>query len=140
MARIIDLDDVIPDDITVKTGGVDYKLPADIPVPDYLAIVRAAQTWDDASGEDQLSATDDLYQRVLELFQYRQPSLDKLPVGLAQLVRLVVSLYGVDSDEDEAADPTPAAPSTPKRRNGTKPRATRATSGSSTSRARSRTS
>lgn len=101
MTRIIDLDESLPENVGVRLGGVVYELPGDIPIPDYLAITKAADALDTAAGEDALERLDDLYQRILALFQVHNPDLDKLPLGVASLVRLIQRLYGVE----DAADP-----------------------------------
>lgn len=109
MARIIDLDVAAPDDVEVVAHGETYLLPGDIPVPDYLAIVKASEALDEAEGEGALEAAERLYERVLDLFRVRQPDMDRLPVGMGQLVRLIQSLYGVEPD-----------PQTPSRQAGTR--------------------
>lgn len=112
MTRIIDLDTVAPPDIEVVHQDVVYLLPGDIPVPNMLAIERAAQdfftTDEDEQEGDATARLVALQDEVLALFRIRQPDLDELPpLGLAQLMALVRGLYG---DGDVAPDPPKPAP------------------------------
>lgn len=122
MTRIIDLDTVAPPDIEVVHQGNEYLLPGDIPVPNMLAIERAARDFFDTDSDE--GATDRLValqDEVLALFRIRQPDLEELPpLGMAQLVVLVRSLY--DDGEDVTPDPPKPAP---KRSRGGTPSSTR---------------
>jgi hypothetical protein len=111
VARIIDLDEIAPEDIVVRCNGVEYPLPGDVPIPDWLAIVAAAEVFEASEDPD---ATEALYERVLHLFQVRNPGLEELPIGIRQTVALIFSLYGADIEpEEDDAVPPPQA-STPK--------------------------
>lgn len=108
MARFIDLDTVLPEDITVRLGGADYHLPGDIPVPDFLAISRAhARLGAAEDADDAIGATEALYERILQLFQVRQPDLPRIPLGVQQAVALVFELYRVDEPEVAPDPPEP---------------------------------
>ncbi len=124
MARFIDLDEVIPEDTTVKLGGVLYKLPGDIPTPDFLAISRAHArlTEPQETAEDMILAAEGLYERILELFQVRNPDVEKVPLGLQQAISLVYELYRVDQPAEEAV-PDPPEPTAGGTRSTRKPAA-----------------
>ncbi len=110
MTRITDLDLVAPDDVEVHLSGTVYLLPGDVPVPDYVAIMKAADAFENADGAESLEAATTLYESVLELFQVRQPELTKVPLGIRQIIRLVFALYGADEgDGDPEPDPTRAS-------------------------------
>jgi hypothetical protein len=100
--RIIDLDTVVPDDITVILHGQEYLLPGDVPVPDWLEISKATDRidTDPAAGQE-------LYDLVLELFRLRQPELESIPLGARQMMTLVFGLYDTDTPEEaeEEGDP-----------------------------------
>lgn len=104
----INLDDVAPQDTEVVLNGTTYLVPADLPVEDYIDIVTAAEAYDEATVENGLHRTRELYERLLALFRVRQPELERLPIGTGQMVLLVVALYGGGEPTEEAeADPTP---------------------------------
>jgi hypothetical protein len=121
VARIIDLDTVAPPDIEVVHQDNVYLLPGDIPVPNMLAIERAARDFFDTDSDE--GATErlvGLQDEVLALFRIRQPDLEELPpLGMAQLVVLVRSLY--DGGDVTPDPPRPA----PKRSRGGTPSSTR---------------
>lgn len=116
--QIIDLDQAVPESLIVKLGGKRYKLPGDIPIPDYLAIQRLSNSITEAAGEadgEQVAQVmEELYERVLELFRIEQPDLEELPLGPQRLGALVVAIYTRAAEEDaDATDP-------PTRRAGTR--------------------
>ncbi len=116
MARIIDLDEVLPADVVVRIEGAEYPLPADVPVPDYLAIARLIDELESAEAQEQspVDRLEELYERVLDLFRLKTPDLKELPLGPRRLGELVLQIYGEEPDEpaaNGAERPTrPAAP------------------------------
>lgn len=129
MARIIDLDTLVPEDVEVVINGETYLLPGDIPVELMLQVEAATQrlntVTDNEEGQDVLGG---LLDAVTELFRIRQPDLETVPIGLKQCVMLIGQLY---SAEEQPVDPPKPAP---KRRGGTtstpRPRKTKTASGS----------
>lgn len=100
----IDLDDIILDDHEVKLGGTIYRLPGDLPIEQMVGISRAWERMNSGIGRDGGDdLVDDLYRRVLELFQVRQPDLEELPIGVLAIARLIVRLYGSLDDAPERA-------------------------------------
>lgn len=124
--KIVDLDAAVPENLGVRCGGVVYDLPGDIPIPDYIEIERLVEALNDpeaeGSGQERLQ---ELYARVLELFQIKQPDLTELPIGPRRLGVLVVSLYsGAEEVEEERPTraSTPSTKKTPRKRSrGSKP-------------------
>lgn len=105
MAEIIDLDKLISAPKKAKLGGKTYTLPAEIPVPLYLAMKAqekvAAENPD--SGQD---IVEGVHEQALALFQVYQPDLEVLPVGILQLMRIIPAIYG-SGMEDDGEDPKP---------------------------------
>jgi hypothetical protein len=135
VARIIDLDLIAPPDILVRCQGVEYPLPGDVPIPDWLGIVEAAERFETSDDPD---ATGDLYDRVLHLFQVRNPDLGELPIGIRQVVALIFGLYGTEPEpveEDAVPPPQGSVPKTTR-----SPRSTRARSAKKTPTTASRSS
>lgn len=100
MARIIDLDDLAPDDLTVRKGQQDYLLPGDPPLAMWLRVADAGDAFMASEGEDQRVALDGLSGRMLELFQIRQPDMTELPFGTFGMFRLLAGIYGTDPEPD----------------------------------------
>lgn len=101
--RIIDLDELVPETVDVKMGGQVYKLPGDIPVPDYL---RIAKLWDSLQEEPEEGDEDprlkQLYDAVLELFQKEDSKIKDLPIGPKRLGLIVVTVFaGLPGEEQE---------------------------------------
>ncbi len=101
MARIIDLDEALPPDITVKLGGKSYRLPGDIPTPLFLRIQQATGSL--GTDDDGITALADA---ILDLFRTRDPSLTELPLGLTQMVTLFSTVYGVQAEGEDDDPPT----------------------------------
>lgn len=133
MPRYIDLDDLVPADITVRVRGEEYLLPGDVPVPEYLALTNLASEIADQTSEDPEASVVGLHDRLLALFRVHQPDLQELPVGPRALLPLVFRYLDApaEQEEAEAAPPTPAA-GTPTKNSGKPPR-TRTTSTTSPS-------
>lgn len=113
MPRYIDLDDLVPADITVRVRGEEYVLPGDVPVPEYLELSRLAGEIADGGTDDPERAVVDLHDHLLTLFRVHQPDLEELPVGPRALLPLVFRYLDAPADEE-------AAPARPPRRAGTK--------------------
>ena len=99
--QIVDLDALLGDDKRVKLGGKTYTLPADLPVELYLKINRAAK-----EGMDDALMVETLYDEVLDLFRYKAPDLDALPLSMNQLVGAIGAIYGDKPDDESEEDPT----------------------------------
>lgn len=98
MTKIVDLDALAPEPITVKLAGQQYRLPGDIPMPLMLRLEQAAGS--EVSGD----LLHDLYGDLLGLFQVHQPELTELPIGTTQIIRAIPAIYyGVEPDPPKPA-------------------------------------
>lgn len=99
--KIIDLSDFVdePKQIRFENGGEVYKLPADIPVPLYIRLT----TLQDEELDEQ-EATQEIYHELLDLFRIHQPDMEKLPVGMGQLLAIVPRVYGGAQAPEEGGD------------------------------------
>lgn len=124
MPRYIDLDDLIPQDITVRIGGEEFLLPGDVPVPDYLELQRLSAGIVDGDTDDPEGTVVALHDRLLDLFRVHQPDMDVLPVGPRALLPLVFRY--LDAPMDSPVEEAPARPTrrggTPTKSNGSPPR------------------
>ena len=114
MPRYIDLDDLIPPDITVRIGGEEFLLPGDVPVPDYLELQRLSAGIVDGDTDDPEGTVVALHDRLLDLFRVHQPDMEVLPVGPRALLPLVFRYLDAPMDT-----PGEGAPARPTRRAGT---------------------
>lgn len=104
--RLIDLDELVPDGPRVKLRGVEYELPPDLPVELYLWIQKLNAGDSEALEMPEDEMVSKLYGEVLELFRYKRPELERLPLRLAELVTIVGRVYGeTGEDEDEPVPP-----------------------------------
>lgn len=107
MPGIIDIGFLVePRQVRLVEGGTVYKLPPDVPVPLMLALEHYADA------EITTDLVEDLYGQVLALFQVYQPDLDRVPIGLTQLMTLVRRVYAAEEEE--------VPPPKPKRAGGTR--------------------
>jgi hypothetical protein len=100
--EIIDLDELLGSDKRVKLGGKVYLLAPDLPADLYLEIIRFSR--EEHSEAELIEA---LYERLLDLFRYKQPDLKALPMSVGQVVQAVGRIYG-----DEGAEKKPRPPRT----------------------------
>lgn len=142
MPRYIDLDDLIPQDITVRIGGEEYLLPGDVPVPDYLELQRLSAGIVDGDTDDPEGTVVALHDRLLDLFRVYQPDMEVLPVGPRVLLPLVFRYLDapMETPQEDGAPVRPTRPGGTPTKNGGSPRSRtkttasrkRAGSGSST--------
>lgn len=124
--RIIDVDaaGILTKPIQVKLAEQVYTLPGDVPAPLFARLIEIERTGATADEIQQL------YDELLALFRQHQPELERLPVGVHEMVHVVGFIYSGDHGDDaggpgeDPTSPTKTAPA-PKK------------SGSSTSSARS---
>lgn len=121
--RLIDLDKagVLSEPLAVRLRGTDYQLPGDIPAPLFVRVQQVA-----SSGEPDEEIALALANELLSLFQTYQPKMDRLPLGLNEMVAVIGYVYSqgdeegeegeaVADDDDLAVDPTPET-SAPRKR------------------------
>lgn len=134
--RIIDLDKIAPPDVVIVADGQEYRLPGDPPLAVWLPLVDAAETYNDSEGAETQEALKDFADRMLTLFQVRDPGLQVLPLGSQQLFAVLRAIYDTDLGEERPVDPPrrrAAGTTTSSRRTTPKPKATPTRSRSSSS-------
>lgn len=104
MGRVrVDLKGAIRDEKIADFGDRgEYVLPGDMPIE--LAVRLDAMG--DQEGQAARGALQALYGEVLALFQVHQPQLERLPIGVTELVSVLTQLYPAEPDGD-GTDPTP---------------------------------
>lgn len=127
--EIIDLDaaGVLAAPKRIRLHGRVYTLPGDIPAALYVRIQQIAT---DPEAVTESSAAMALAEELLAAFRVYQPDLDRLPLGVAEMVSLVGAVYRgavpVTVETDDAGPENDAAPPTrATRKRKPKPRATR---------------
>lgn len=118
MPRIIDLDLIAPQGVTVRKDGIEYQLPGDPPTSVWLGIVHAYDTWVVAIGGEANDALEALHDRMLDLFALENPDLQSLPFGPAGMFAVMAGFYGVDEQEEEDPPGADEAASTKRTTNG----------------------
>jgi hypothetical protein len=134
MAKEIDLDALIPDDLEFIYRGKTYSIPGDVDTETVLRMFRMFQllleTRDLAQGaEDQDAkkfaakidkAYDEINSILLTLFQVNHPQLESLPFGVAAMPHViagVLELLGVTGDPqtgERSEESTTSPPKKPK--------------------------
>lgn len=121
MPRIIDLDKIAPQGVTVRKDGIEYQLPGDPPTSVWLGIVHAYDQWvaslavEDADSNEALQTFHD---RMLDLFALENPDLESLPFGPAGMFAVLAGFYGADVQEQEDPPGADEAASTKRTTNG----------------------
>ena len=123
--RLIDLDKagVLSESIAVRLRGTDYELPGDIPAPLFVRVQQVA-----SSGEPDEEIALALANELLSLFQTYQPKMERLPLGLNEMVSVIGYVYsqtdetesetgeGVADEDEVAIDPFPKKSAPQKRK------------------------
>lgn len=81
-----DLDALVPTEKTVKLGGVEYKLPGDLPLEIYLRMNKAGTL----ENEDDQAALDELVGASVDLFAHLKksdPAVDDLRSNVEKVLR-----------------------------------------------------
>lgn len=128
MPRLIDIDDLVDLDVVyIRVAGVNYRMPGDLPVPDYLRLRRdfndlvSDEPDEDIDRDELLTRVSD---QLLEMLQQHQPDLAALPCGVKGVVPIAFAFLnglGEDVEElpgEETVPPTRRRASTPKKRSG----------------------
>lgn len=130
---IMDLDDLVPPDKTVKFAGIDYVVPGDMPLVTYLKVnrVQSLQAREGEKAGDVETALLDMVDAIAELLAWNATEADKPVIveavssrlkkrGMAAIIGILGKVYPAD-DEDEAegagdepieADVPPPGPTT----------------------------
>lgn len=119
MAQIIDLNELVPEDITIRYGRppVDYKLQGDMSVEAVFRLFEMFRTissvteGDDDEVFDQLKGRfGDIREELLKLFQVRQPDMTELPFGIrgiGALLQVILQQLGVSVSDETPTPPSP---------------------------------
>lgn len=129
MARIIDLDAVVPEDIEFTYRGETYAIPGDIDVEQTFRIIRM---FEEAQAAEANSAPIDERERLnlvirdelLELFRVRNPDLADLPFGTIAYQHVLVTVLG-QLGLQVVGEPTPPEPRPKKQETRAVPRSRR---------------
>src|SRR3990167_5387294 len=84
MARVIDLDKVVPQDLDFKYRGESYVIPGDIKGPDAFKLVRVyeeAMAANEGTLDEREAANQKVEEALLALLQVSQPDLEEFPFG-----------------------------------------------------------
>jgi hypothetical protein len=118
MARIIELDALVPDDVVFQLNGKKYAVPGDPDVEMILRLIKLSARVGDADNtvakagtpaamakaqKTQEDAATELRDELLGLFQVRQPDMERLPFGMIALQHVLAELFrevGLVSDEE----------------------------------------
>src|SRR4051812_9427380 len=116
MARIINLDELVPEDVEIRYRGGTYMLPGDVSTETIFKLFELYRTL--ASGvEDEDPAAvmarlrdrfGDIEAELLSLFRQRQPELEAPPFGLSALgavLRVILAHLGINIPEGSAPPP-----------------------------------
>ena len=125
MPRFIDLDEIVPDDIHVRLNGEIYRLPGDIPVPDRLRFELLLERITDRSDPRAANeASREAYERLLAMFQARQPTMENIPVGWERLLPLILEVFYGDAEQQEVEKVPPPRGGTPTKNSGARRKTT----------------
>lgn len=109
MAKITKVEELgVGEDKKVELpDGKTYLLPGDLPVELYLWINRLNSGDPELLEMTELEMVEKLHQEVLELFQQRQPDMQRLPLSVPQLIRLIPKVYGQTAEAGDEGERPP---------------------------------
>lgn len=119
MPEIVDLDELVPEDITFKYHGGTYTIPGDLRVDQTLELYSLLQKLAKAEARGGAAELAKIMRQVeaalLPIFQVHEPQMEQLPfgaAGLGHVLRRILVLIGLleISDSGEAANPPVPAP------------------------------
>ena len=123
---LVDLDKVVPEDITFQYRGREYVLDGDLATEDVLRLAQLldqAQTAETAGDLDAVQKLNPkIKQELLKLFQRKDPTLEGLPFGAIayqHVIAAVLELMGFVLVEEDPPTPTPEKPNRAQRRRST---------------------
>lgn len=133
MAKIIEIDTLVPEDIELNYRGKTYTVPGDISVPDVLKLFTAVQVvmadqtevTDARAAQKKLDGVEREVLRIINISRGPDEQLDKSPFGQRSLGIVLVEILKhllPDMFEESSVPPSPtpaaipARPSTSKRK------------------------
>ena len=125
----IELDEIIPEDITFAYKGKEYVIPGDIDVDttfDLTALlIRHGAAEEKGDTEEVRAVNKEVEQKLLYLFQQRDPELEALPFGVIGyrfvLAQVLTSLGLLIVEEPETPPKPRRAKRSPSRRSSGSP-------------------
>lgn len=103
MARIINLDEIVPENVIIKYRDVEYPIPGDPPLEYVFGLWDAAQKAQESLPlAEQVEVMESVHARLLRVFQVADPSILHLPFGAQGLVavsNVLFGMYGLVTDE-----------------------------------------
>jgi hypothetical protein len=115
MPEIIDLDELVPDDITFKYKGNEWTIPGDLKTGQtlelYSLLTKLARTEATGGAGELQRIIGRCETALLPIFQVHHPDLAELPfgaAGLAHVMRTVLSLIGLLQEVTPEPPPAPA--------------------------------
>ena len=125
MPEIVDLDELVPDDITFRYRGADYTIPGDlktgVTLELYALLTRLAKAEAKGGAAELKRIIGQAERAMLPVFQVHQPDMVELPFGAAGLshvlrrVLVLIGLLEIPGEGDGVDPPTPApTPATPR--------------------------
>jgi hypothetical protein len=120
VAQIIELDPLVPEDITFRFRGGEYSIPGDIDVETTFRLLKLFRRAADVEESEDLDAKEkvnlEVRDALLDLFRQRDPDLAELPFGviafrhvLSEVLQAIGLVY-VTPDEEEPGTPTKRRP------------------------------
>lgn len=123
MTQIVDLDELVPEDITFSYRKQDYTIPGDLKTGDtlnlYALLIRLANAEAKGSASELKRIISQCETALLPIFQIHHPEMETLPFGAAGLgvvLRKVLELIGLLEVGPAADPPLPAPPNRKQRR------------------------
>lgn len=102
MSNIIDLDSMIPEDITVKLNGKEYKIPTDL---DLSTTARLIGLGKKLAEEPSSETVKDFEKFIAELLSIRQKPPNSLKLTMKQALALVKAVTSAEQDAGEQSVP-----------------------------------
>lgn len=123
MAKIVKLDELLPEDIVFELpGGSQYTFPGDPPL---ALVLKIASLFERAEGSDDesvgIETLAELDAEILGLLRMRNPELEQSPFGVQGVTHVVARLldaYNFAAQDGVEADPPKAPPRRSKRSSG----------------------
>lgn len=137
MPEIVDIDELVPDDITFRYRKQEYKIPGDLRVVQTLelyALLRRLAAAEAKGTEAELKRIiGQAEAALLPIFQVHQPDMTELPFGAAGLgvvLRKVLQLIGLLQEIEQGDVPDPPVPGPVKKPASTRTRTKRGSTSS----------
>jgi hypothetical protein len=115
--QIIDIDELVPDDISFKYRAKTYTIPGDLRTEQTLELYAMLKKLAETEARGDAGELDRIIKKaekaLLPVFQVHQPDMTELPfgaVGLGVVLRTVLRLIGLLEGGTEAGEGVPVDP------------------------------